>query len=121
MFWETLSGFKLCFLEANWLVMGYFKTPINEVEKKGGSQVATKSRFDLMGFINDNSLIDFDLRGVSYTWSNKKIGDALIQVKLDQMLISPEWLLCYSCFLSALTRLGSDHFLVSLSVDLFGR
>lgn len=116
----NLASFKVCHNIDNWLVIGDFNTPLHDVDKVGGSQNVDDSRSDLMQFINDSALLDLDLKGASYTWSNRHVGDALIQVKLDHALLNPKWLVHYSCSLSSLTRLGSNHFPLALSMDLLG-
>lgn len=100
--------------------MGDFNTSLNDSNKLRGSQVADDSHSYLMNFINDNLLLNLDLGGVSYTWSNMHARDALIQVKLDWALISLDWLQFFSCSLFSLTRLRSDHFPISLNVELMG-
>ena len=54
--------------------------------------------------------------GGSFTWSNKRIKWECIQVRLDRALISLDWLQSFSCRLSLLPRVGSDHSPISLSV-----
>lgn len=39
-------------------------------------------------FINDNALIDFDLKGSKFAWSNTRVGSNNIQVRLDCALVS---------------------------------
>lgn len=95
--------------------------PLDDANKLGGSQIVDDSRYDLMNLIIGNALLDLDIKGASFTWSNWNVGDALIQVKLECALITPNWLVSYSLLPLALTRLGSDHFPLSLSVDLLGR
>lgn len=70
-FWDRLNSFKAQFHFPNWLVMGDFNTPLNDVDKSEGSQIVDDSLLDLLNFINDNLLLDLDLGGASYTWSNR--------------------------------------------------
>lgn len=70
---------------------------------------------DLSNFINNLALLDVDLLGGIYTWSNKRIGSDCIQVWLDRALISLNWLNSFSCKLSILPRVRSDHSPISLS------
>ncbi|XP_059078005.1 uncharacterized protein LOC131876583 [Cryptomeria japonica] len=60
--------------------MGDFNTPLQGAEKFGGTQAQLDSKTDLMDFINVNALVDTDLTGASYTWSNRRDGKDLIQV-----------------------------------------
>ena len=42
---------------------------------------------DLADFINNNDLLDMEMDGVKFTWSNNKKGVDLFQVKLDRLLV----------------------------------
>ncbi|XP_057828258.1 uncharacterized protein LOC131039491 [Cryptomeria japonica] len=88
-----------------------------EAEKFGGSQIQLDSKQDLADFINDQCLIDLDLTRASFTWSNRRVGAALIQVRLDWALISIDWLQHYSCSLNSMIRVDSDHYLISFMVE----
>ena len=70
-----------------------------------------------MEFIDQHTLHDIDLHGIEYTWTNRRAGNDLIQVRLDCALISIDWLLSYKCNLSAQVRVGSDHYPIFLVVD----
>ncbi|XP_059076532.1 uncharacterized protein LOC131875853 [Cryptomeria japonica] len=95
--------------------MGDFNTPLQESEKFGGSQIQMDSKQDLLDFINDQCLIDLDLSGDTYTLTNRRVGDELIQVRLDRTLISTDWLYLYFCSLKAMSKVGSDHFPISFT------
>lgn len=72
--------------------------------------------------INSLGLLDLDLLGDKFTWSNKRSGGDLIQVRLDRGIISLEWIRDASCRLNALSRIGFDHFSICLSISpLTGR
>ncbi len=47
----------------------------------------TNSIKDLVGFINKNDLMDMEMHGVKFTWSNNRKWVELIQVKLDRLLV----------------------------------
>lgn len=64
---------------------------------------------ELVEFFNMTNLIDIPLQGTKYTWSNRRIGNHLIQVKLDRFLISANWDISQSLSLSSLPRSGFDH------------
>lgn len=76
--------------------------------KKGGHIDITKSMEDFQDFISLNNLMDVELGGSIFTWSNRRKGDQLIQVKLDRALISWGWLK-KEFGLFSLPRIGSDH------------
>lgn len=68
--------------------MGDFNTPLKETEKMGGSQSNMESGMDLMDFMDKHLLHDMDLEGIDYTWTNRRLGKDLIQVRLDRALIT---------------------------------
>ena len=74
------------------IIMGDFNTPLQDKEKKGGMPQDWESKHDLSVFINGLALLDLDLMGGDFTWSNKCLGMNCIQVRLDRALISPDWL-----------------------------
>lgn len=84
--------------------------------------ISIDSRQDLANMINSLSLLDLDLIGARFTWSNRCIGEDLIQVKLDRDLVSPNWIHNYSYKVNALSHVGSYHFPICLLVTpLSGR
>ncbi|XP_057873436.2 uncharacterized protein LOC131079489 [Cryptomeria japonica] len=60
---------------------------------------------------------DLEFSGASYTWTNRRVGEELTEVKLDRALISREWLHLYYCSSNALIRVGSDHFPINFVVE----
>ena len=54
-------------------------------------------------------LMDVELRGNPYTWTNNRKGEDLIQVKLDRLLVSGDWSSMGNSYLENLTRMVSDH------------
>lgn len=67
----------------------------------GGIQPNLDNRMDLMEFIDNHMLHDMDLKGLVYTWTNKRRGKDIIQVRLDRALIRNEWFQSYNCSLTA--------------------
>ena len=80
------------------------------MKKKGGNASQLDGRLDFMDFINKEGLMDLDLQGIEFTWSNKRIGDECIQARLDRVPISPDWTKDFVCKLKAIQKIGSDHF-----------
>ncbi len=99
------------------IIMGDFNTPLEDKEKKGGMPPDWESKQDLSNFINNLALMDVELKGGSFTWSNKRKGHDCIQVRLDRALISSDWLQSFSCRLSLLPKIGSDYSSISLLVS----
>ncbi|XP_059070394.1 uncharacterized protein LOC131860059 [Cryptomeria japonica] len=83
--------------------------------------ISIDSRQDLADMINSLSMLDLDLFGAKFTWSNRRNGEDLIQVKLDRGFVSLDWIQNASCKLNAFTQLGSDQFPICLSEILLSR
>lgn len=83
--WEELSIFLS--QNKNTFCMGDFNSPLYPLEKIGGMIDFNDSMKDLASFININDLLDMEMHGVKFTWSNNRKGVDLIQVKLDRLLV----------------------------------
>ncbi len=88
--WDSISNFKSIDYSGRWIIMGDFNVPLYDHEKMGGNVTQLKGRMDLREFINKEGLLDMDLHGIQFTWSNKRIGNDCIQARLDHALISPD-------------------------------
>ena len=51
--------------------MGDFNTPLTDEKKLGGLALDLDSKLDLSNFINNLALLDVDLLGGVFIWSNK--------------------------------------------------
>lgn len=85
--------------------MGYFNNLISNFEKMGGALICEDIKQDLLDMINSLGILDLDLNGAKFTWSNRHSGTELVQVKLDPGLLSSDWLADFSCNLSSLSRI----------------
>ncbi|XP_059066442.1 uncharacterized protein LOC131857750 [Cryptomeria japonica] len=83
----------------------------------GDPRYRLTTNFDLADFINGQGLVDLDLSGASFTWSNRCVGTDLIQVRLDRDLISVEWIQHYIYSLNSMVRIGSDHLPICLMTE----
>ncbi|XP_059076658.1 uncharacterized protein LOC131875936 [Cryptomeria japonica] len=115
--WLKLSSFHSCCPNTPWLIMGDFNTPLTDVEKFGGSQIQIDNKLDLADFIDSQGLVDLDLSGASFTWSNRGVGTDLIQVRIDKALIFVDWIQHYICSLNSMLRIGSDHLPICLMLE----
>lgn len=65
---------------------------------------------DLRDFLDSARIIDLDLNGNQFTWSNRRIAQNFIQCRLDRTFVSVDW---YDHFqettLISLPRVASDH------------
>lgn len=113
--WTSLDPIKQAVSGIPWILVGDFNTPLHPSDKKGGAEGFFESMRDLGSFINRNSLVDIELRKTKFTWTNDRMGEDHIQVKLDKALLSQEGFpLLASMSLTALPKLGSDHNLLCL-------
>ena len=84
------------------IIMGDLNFHLTDGEKYGGLTPDQESKLDLSNFIHDLAVMDVDLLGGRFTWSNRRVGGECIQVHLDKSLISSRWLQSHSCRLSLL-------------------
>ena len=96
-------------LQDQWMCMGDFNTPLYHSEKRGGNRECQESLLDLDDFMRKLDLMDVELRGNPYTWTNNRKDEDLIQVKLDRLLLSGNWNNMGNSHLESLTRTVSDH------------
>ncbi|XP_057853629.2 uncharacterized protein LOC131063743 [Cryptomeria japonica] len=112
----------MAFPNEKWILLRDFNTPLSSLEKAGGMPTSNESKQYLVDMINSLGLLDLDLLGAKFTWSNIRSEGDLIQVRLDKGIISLEWIHDASCRLNALSRIGSDHLLIGLIISpLTGR
>ncbi|CAN1160729.1 hypothetical protein LINPERHAP2_LOCUS23513 [Linum perenne] len=71
--------------------MGDFNAILNSSEKEGGLPLRRESTEPFQDFIFSNGLIDMGFSGQTFTWDNKKIGDAQIRERLDRAICSISW------------------------------
>ena len=70
------------------MCMGDFNIPLFHLEKLGGNRDYPKSLQDLHDFMGRMDLIDVELRGNPFTWTNNRKGNDLIQVRLDRLMMT---------------------------------
>lgn len=91
-------------------MLGNFNVLLYEHEKKGGNTSHLEGRLDLMDFINKEDLMDMDLQGIDFMWSNKRVGYECIQAFLDRFLISLDQTNGCVFSLSVIQKIASNHF-----------
>lgn len=107
--WEDLNDAIKNRKDDHWMLGGNFNSPLLPSEKSGGLDDYTNSMMELAGFLNFVGLIDIPLQGSKFTWSNRRNGNQMIQVKLDIFFISSNWNISQNFPLSSLPRSGYDH------------
>ena len=55
------------------IIMGDFNSPLIDDDKCGGLASDQESKLDLSNFIHNLDLMDVDLLGGRYTWSNRRV------------------------------------------------
>ncbi|XP_057755470.1 uncharacterized protein LOC130974627 [Arachis stenosperma] len=76
--------------DGNVVLIGDFNTIFNQLEKAGGGAKSSSSIETFNRFIDDNFLIDINMVGRPFTWSNRRSDDELIQERLDRFLYELE-------------------------------
>lgn len=66
-------------------------------------------------FVNDNNILDVDLKIIKFTWTNERCNDAHIHGKLDRILISQDCIMRFGyASLLGYPKNGLDHNLLLL-------
>lgn len=77
-YWAKLSSLiQNCNLNKG-IIMGDFNTSLFDEEKYGGLALDQDSKMDLSLFINSLALLDVELAGGIFTWSNRHSGSECI-------------------------------------------
>ena len=71
-----------------------------------------------MDFIDYHLLNGMNLHGIDYSWTNRRNGKNLIQVRLDRVIIISDLFLKYKFSLIAQACIVLDHYPIFLVVDL---
>lgn len=87
--WNTLKG--LAKMQRPWAVIGDFNTVLSSEERYGGLPVDQEAIQHFQACLEETDLLDVPARGMAYTWSNRRDGDARILSKLDRVLVTEEW------------------------------
>lgn len=97
-FWNSIFNHHASFKQVPWLIGGDFNFHLNIEDKLGGRINISTSMQDLRDLLDKNELIDLNLKGNRYTWSNRRISKGFILRRLDRMLASQEWMHQYQNF-----------------------
>lgn len=93
-----------------WLCIGDFNEVSSRLEKQGGRPVSASRLESFNTLISDCSLMDLECKGLSYTWTNNRVGSANIRERIDRALANVDWRLMFpyaQVFQDAI--IGSDH------------
>lgn len=107
--WDYLNDIDKVYT-GPWMMIGDFNVIISCANNRGGRRFATTSRGGFQGVVDNNALIDIGFRGNSFTWSNKRVGAANIQERLDRGLANELWKVQFPhAFIHHLPASQSDH------------
>ncbi|XP_020688349.2 uncharacterized protein LOC110103833 [Dendrobium catenatum] len=106
--WDTIGASINA--EFSVIVEGDFNCCLDQCEKKGGKRFKYSiCAQEMAGFLVDNDLHDLGYLGPKFTWSNNKIGNNKILVRLDRVLMNTEGL--------RLAPLGTVRHLLCIASD----
>lgn len=107
-FWKELDDIKSRW-SGPWCVGGDWNVVRFPNEKLGGCRT-TPDMQAFSGWINNNSLVDLQLSGAAFTWSNHQSPPSMS--KLDIFLVSIDWMELYPyVYQLTLPKPASDHLL----------
>ena len=67
---------------------------------------------DLNNFLGQNDLVEVDLSGTPFTWSNNRLGNIPIEVRLDSVLIVAGLNILPSTSVHVFPKSISDHSMI---------
>ncbi len=93
-----------------WLCSGDYNELISRDEKWGRLPRPEPQMLHFLKVIDDCGFVDLGFSGPSFTWWNRRTGDARVLERLDRSLATMEWLLQYpNCRVHHLYAIFSDH------------
>ncbi|RYR07699.1 hypothetical protein Ahy_B05g075110 [Arachis hypogaea] len=96
----------------NWQVLMFtYKDRKKEQEDKEHKKMKNgNTTVDTGEFVDDNGLIDIDLKGSKYTWFSNPKNNVITRKRLDRVLVNWKWLQIYqNVNLRASPAITSDH------------
>ncbi|XP_050207309.1 uncharacterized protein LOC126656749 [Mercurialis annua] len=92
------------------VVFGDFNLFLYNYEKQGGVIRDQREMDEFRSTVDDCGVADMGFEGHSFTWTNRRAGDQLIQIRLDRFLANSKWQeLFLDWQVSHLARQQSDH------------
>ena len=114
--WNTIIQISKS-ITTPWIVAGDFKIIRWSHEKSGGATPRANGLIDFNDCIQEAGLMDLQLKGPIFTWSNSSIGESRIESKLDRALVNAEFLQCNPLKGDTLLPSISDHAPILLSLN----
>jgi hypothetical protein len=102
--------------QREWLILGDFNL-IYKAEDKNNNRLNRSLMIRFKETLDDAQLMEIDLRGRLYTWSNEQNDPSF--TRIDRVFASLEWHLLFpNVVLQALATLGSNHAPLLLTGDV---
>ncbi|XP_042515252.1 uncharacterized protein LOC122089592 [Macadamia integrifolia] len=75
----------------NWICLGDFNSILSWHEKSGGNKKGNRDMQNFRDMMNFCNLIDLGSKGPTFTWSNKRLGEANTRLRLNRALANIAW------------------------------
>ncbi|QHN80325.1 Reverse transcriptase [Arachis hypogaea] len=99
-------------------VLGDFNDILSQDEKVGLHPQPKIYLDSFRKFVDDNSLIDIDLKGSRFTWYSNPRNNFVTRERLDRVLVNWKWLnLHQNVVLKAAPAISSDHYALILETQ----
>ncbi|KAK8568507.1 hypothetical protein V6N12_007056 [Hibiscus sabdariffa] len=121
-FWERMSSLRE---NSNnpWCIMGDSNIVLSQDDKFRGNLYDLTQANWLKSFMDDSGLLDMQIIGGAFTWTNLRSDDDAIIERLDRIMFNPAWLNLFSKAVGiSEPAIGSDHCsIICFLHDIFKR
>lgn len=101
-----------------WCCVGDFNELLSQSEKRVIRPFHSGRAQLFRDFLCTSGLMDFDLKGCSFTWTSNSRNGEVVKEKLDRVLVNLPWRMSFQNALAlALPAISSDHSPILLSLD----
>ncbi|RYR27575.1 hypothetical protein Ahy_B01g051591 [Arachis hypogaea] len=107
--WQELTVSNRCWEEPQ-AYLGYFNDILSQDEKVGIHPQPRIYLYTFRRFVDDNDLMDIDLKGSKYTWCSNLRNNFITRERLDRVLVNWKWLHIHqNVILKAALAISSTH------------
>ena len=107
--WELLRRLS-ALNNAPWMVFGDFNKAISLDEQCGKEDRSLNQMANFREALVECELQDLGFKGPEFTWSNRRLGEDLVRVRLDRAVSNPAWNLLFpNAQVSHILVPSSDH------------
>ncbi|RYQ92149.1 hypothetical protein Ahy_B09g098304 [Arachis hypogaea] len=119
--WQELTVSNISKEEPQ-VYLGDFNDILNQEEKAGMLPQPKICLETFRRFVDENGLMDVDLKGSKYTWFSNPRNNFITRERLDRVLVNWNWLQIYqNVSLKAAPAISSDHCALILDLQPRGR